>query len=146
MKYCTFTLDTMTLGVEVERVQEAIRYQPMTPVPLAPAVVGGLLNLRGQIVTAIDLRRCFGLTDRPEGQLPMNVVIRTPDGAVSLLVDRIGDVVETRADDFEPVPDTVSAVARDLVNGAYKLPGVLLLALHTDRVLEAVTNREPAFT
>lgn len=144
MKYCTFSLGSMTLGVEVERVQEAIRYQPMTPVPLAPSVVGGLLNLRGQIVTAIDLRRCLDLDPRAEGTLPMNVVIRTSDGAVSLLVDRIGDVVETDVDDFEPVPDTAVGSARELISGAYKLPGQLLLALDTDRTLASVANHAMA--
>ena len=66
----------------------------MTGVPLAPEVVAGLINLRGQIVTAIDLRRRLGVRDRPADELPMNVVVRTGDGAVSLLVDEIGDVVE----------------------------------------------------
>lgn len=135
MKYCTFTLSDMTIGVEVDRVQEAIRFQPMTSVPLAPAVVGGLLNLRGQIVTAIDLRRCFELDYRTSDELPMNVVIRTGDGAVSLLVDRIGDVVEADSETFEPIPDTVVGPARHLLTGAYKLSGTLLLALDVDRVV-----------
>ena len=86
-QFCTFCVDGLFFGVEVLKVQEVIRYQAMTPVPLAPAVVNGLINLRGQIVTAIDLRRALGLSDRPAGSLPMNVVVRTDDGVVSLLVD-----------------------------------------------------------
>src|SRR5215472_9170383 len=74
----------------------------MTQVPLAPEVVSGLINLRGQIVSAIDLRRRLRLEDRPQGQLPMNVVVRTDDGAVSLLVDEIGDVLEVEEGCFEP--------------------------------------------
>ena len=80
------------LGVDVLKVREVIRYQEMTRVPIAPPMVRGLINLRGQIITAIDLRRRFELVDRPDGELPMNVVLRTDDGAVSLLVDEIGVV------------------------------------------------------
>ena len=91
------------------QVQEVIRYQAMTRVPLAPTVVSGLINLRGQIVTAIDLRRRLGLAGpADEGLHPMNVVVRTDDGAVSLLVDEIGDVVEVTDDAFEPPPETLA--------------------------------------
>src|ERR671936_28074 len=93
-KFCTFTLDGLLFGVEVLKVQEVIRYLEMTRVPLAPAVVRGLINLRGQIVTAIDLRRRLELSDRPADQQPVNVVVHTDDGAVSLLVDEIGDVLQ----------------------------------------------------
>ena len=92
----------------MEKVQEVIRYQEMTRVPLAPPVVKGLINLRGQIVTAVDLRRRLGLRERAATDLPMNVVIRTSDGAVSLLVDEIGDVVEVDDTTFERPPETVS--------------------------------------
>src|SRR3569832_2681021 len=93
-QYSTFYLDGLFFGIEVEKVQEVIRYQEMTRVPLASSVVQGLINLRGQIVTAIDLRRRLDLKPRPDGELPMNVVVRSDDGAVSLLVDEIGDVLE----------------------------------------------------
>jgi chemotaxis signal transduction protein len=75
-------------------VQEVIRYQPMTRVPLAPAALAGLINLRGQVITAVDLRRRLGFPDRAADELAMDVIVRTRDGLVSLLVDRIGDVVE----------------------------------------------------
>src|SRR5712691_1623782 len=91
---CTFMVGDLFFGVEVQQVQEVIRYLPMTRVPLAPRVVEGLINLRGQIVTAIDLRRRLELPERAEGQRPMNIVVRTAGGAVSLLVDDIGEVVE----------------------------------------------------
>ena len=90
-QYCTFLVDGHYFGLDVRKVQEIIRYQEMTSVPLASPVVRGLINLRGQIVTAIDLRRRLDLTERPEGTLPMNVVVRTEEGVVSLLVDEIGD-------------------------------------------------------
>jgi purine-binding chemotaxis protein CheW len=117
-------------------VQEVIRYQETTRVPLAPGSVGGLINLRGQVITALDLRHRLGMPDAREGQLPMNVVVRTEDGAVSLLVDQIGEVIETDVRHFEAPPDTVTAQARDLIRGAYKLDGTLLLALDVPRTVD----------
>jgi purine-binding chemotaxis protein CheW len=136
-QYCTFFLDGLLFGVEVQKIQEVIRYQDMTQVPLAPPVVKGLINLRGQIVTAIDLRRRLGLPDRPADKKPMNVVVRTPDGVMSLLVDEIGDVVEVDEALFEPPPGTLPAKSRDLIGGAFKLPKQLVLKLDTDKAVSA---------
>jgi purine-binding chemotaxis protein CheW len=132
-QFCTFLIQGLMYGVEVETVQEVIRHQEMTGVPLAPDVVAGLINLRGQIVTAIDLRRRLGVGERREGELPTNVVVRTSDGAVSLLVDEIGDVVEVEEKDFEEVPDTLASASRELIRGVYKLNNELLLVLDTQR-------------
>ena len=129
-QFCTFYLDGFLFGIEVEKVQEVIRHQAMTRVPLAPKLIGGLINLRGQIVTAIDLRLRLGLPERNAGELPMNVVARSEDGAVSLLVDEIGDVLEAQEQQFEDVPQTMQQ-ARDLIKGVYKLPDRLLLVLDT---------------
>lgn len=129
----TFVLDQLYFGVEVLKVQEVIRYQELTRIPLAPPVVEGLINLRGQIVTAIELRRRLGLADRKDGELPMNVVVRTSDGVVSLLVDEIGDVVEVAEAQFEQAPDTLAGPTRDLVRGVYKLKDRLLLLLDEER-------------
>jgi purine-binding chemotaxis protein CheW len=140
-QYCTFFLDSHYFGIDVLKVQEVIRYQPMTRVPLAPAVVRGLINLRGQIVTAVDLRRRLDMQDRPANQLPVNVVVQTADGAVSLLVDEIGDVLEVAEKHFESPPETLRGTARELVRGAYKLPERLLLILDTDRAVELNSGR-----
>ena len=120
-QFCTYYLGDMCFGVPVLSVQEVIRYQEMTQVPLAPRVVSGLINLRGQIVMAIDLRRRLGFDDRPDGQLPMNVVIRTEDGAVSLLVDEIGDVLDVNEDAYEEPPETIDPSVRELLTGVFKL-------------------------
>src|SRR5690349_12857723 len=93
-QFATFFVGDLCFGIEVMRVQEVLRYQEITRVPEAPSVIEGLINLRGQIVTAIDMRRRLGLPDRPEGIVPMNMVVRCEDGALSLLVDEIGDVIE----------------------------------------------------
>lgn len=140
-QFCTFYLDDLFLGVEVLKVQEVIRYQEMTQVPLASSIIRGLINLRGQIVTAIDLRRRLELSERQGEQQPMNVVLHTDQGAVSLLVDEIGDVLEMSEDNLEAPPDTMHSAARELVRGVYKLKQQLLLILDTDKVLELENAR-----
>ena len=144
-QFATFFVNGLFFGVEVLKVQEVIRYQAMTRVPLAPAMIQGLINLRGQIVTAIDLRRRFELPPRSPDQLPMNVVVRHEDGAISLLVDSIGDVVEIQDDSYERPPETLSGVARELIKGVYKLKERLLLILDTERAvcLPVETGRGP---
>ena len=134
-QFCTFSLGDLFLGIEVLQVQEVIRPQPMTRVPLGPKSVRGLINLRGQIVTAIDLRERLGLPHRTGDQPPMNVVVRTDEGAVSLLVDEIGDVLEVDDDLLEPLPETLGDAARGLIRGVYKLPATLLLVVDLAAVL-----------
>ena len=134
-QFCTFTVADLYLGIPVDQVQEVVRSLEMTTVPLAPPAVQGLINLRGQIVTAIDLRIRLGLAPRPSGEKPMHVVVRTEDGAVSFMVDDIGDVIEAASHNFERVPETLSDEARTLVKGVYKLPGRLLLVLDTTRAV-----------
>ncbi len=132
--FCTFLVDGMLFGVGVNEVQEVIRFQEMTPIPLAPPFIRGLINLRGQIVTAVDVRRRLGLADRPDGGEPMNVVIHAEDGPVSLLVDEIGDVIDVSDSDFEAAPETLHGLGRLLISGVYKLDGQLL------RVLDSKTT------
>ena len=132
-QYCTFVLDGHLFGVPVASVQEVLRPQGLTSVPLAPEEVSGLINLRGQIVTAIDLRARLGLTSRDVGAPAVFVVVRTSDGgAVSLIVDEIGDVLEPSTEAFEATPETVPAVIRSLLTGVCKLDGELMLALDTE--------------
>jgi len=132
-QFCTFFLEGHYFGVPVHQVQEVLRYQEMTEVPLVSRVVRGLINLRGQIITAVDLRRQLGMKDRPENQKPMNVIMRTDEGAFSLLVDEIGDVIEVEESSFEPPPDTLQGVARGMLRGVHKLPNRLLLILDPER-------------
>lgn len=138
---CTFTVDDLLFGVDVTTVQEVLRHQPMTNVPLAHEMIKGLINLRGQIVTAVDLRSCLGLPPRADGELPMNVVLRGGEGCVSLLVDTIGDVIEVSEDSFEPPPSTMKAAQREMIAAVCKLPRQLLLVLASDRAL-GLTNSD----
>jgi purine-binding chemotaxis protein CheW len=136
----TFRIEGLHFGVDVRNIQEVIRYQPMTGVPLAPAAVRGLINLRGQIVTAVDLRERLALPARAEDKLPMNVVVQTDGGIVSLLVDEIGDVVDATPEQFETPPPTLPSSIAALIEGAYKMPGWLLLMLN---IREAVNIATP---
>jgi purine-binding chemotaxis protein CheW len=145
LQFCTFFLDGHFFGTPVSNVQEVIQRQEMTYVPLAPDVVSGMINLRGQIVPAIDLRKRLGMPGRPNNQNPMNVVVRTNEGAVSLLVDEIGDVIEVDSGMLESPPETLQGLTRELVEGVYKLPGRLLLALDTERAVNGSgLGRAPA--
>jgi purine-binding chemotaxis protein CheW len=128
-QFTTFLVGGQLFGIEVENVQEILRYQPMTPVPLSSAALAGLINLRGEVIAAIDVRR--RLESAPEGTAarPVNVVVRTDQGPVSLLVDQIGAVIDAHDDDFEPPPETLVGPVRSLIRGAYKLDTELLLAL-----------------
>jgi purine-binding chemotaxis protein CheW len=132
----TFTVGGLFFGIDVRQVQEVLRYQEMTLVPQSGSVIAGLINLRGEIVTAIDMRRRLGLKDREDGVLPLNVVVRSDDGAISLLVDEIGDVIGVGRDSFEQPPDSIDKQQRELLDGVYKLDGRLLLALSTAKVLD----------
>lgn len=134
-QFCTFKLDGIFFGIDILQVQEIIRRLPFTRIPLAPTLIEGLVNLRGQIVTAIDMRLRIGLPPRPSDQQPTHVVVRTEDGAASLLVDEIGDMMELSDDAFEPPPDTVQGQARELISGVYKLEQGLLLVLDTTRTV-----------
>lgn len=135
-QYCTFEVDSLFLGIDVLHVQEVMKSRELAPVPLAHGAVQGLLNLRGQIVTAIDLRRRLDLPPRPEDRRPMLVVARTEGAAVAFLVDAIGDVIDVAEDTFEPPPDTIRASVRPLIVGVHKLPKRLLHVLDAERAAD----------
>ena len=137
---CTFRVDGMSLGLDVEYVQEVLRHQEMTEVPLAPPAVRGLINLRGQIVTALDLRRRFELPPDTAGEPPMNVIMHTGGSLVSLLVDCIGEVESVNDEWYEPVPETLDPGTKSMVRCVCKLEGKLLLILDPLGVLEGIAR------
>ncbi len=132
---CTFTVDGLWFGVDVLRVQEVIRFQQMTRVPLASSVVRGLINLRGQIVLAIDLSGRLGFVRSQTTPPPFNIVIQSADRLVSLLVDDVGDVVEFDLADLEQAPDTIGELRQQL-SGILRMEDRLLLVLETNRLLD----------
>lgn len=135
-QYATFWLGPALYGVEVQRVREVLREQDITPVPLAPPTVAGLINLRGQVVTAVDLRERLA-PGGERGAESMLVVVLVGGEPVALLVDRIGGVVDVCDEQFEPPPDTLVGAMRELISGAYKMDGHLLLDLDIDTAVAA---------
>ena len=143
IQLCTFTLDRFVFGVDVRQVQEVLRAQPMTRVPLASSLVRGLINLRGQIVTAFDMRERLGLAPRdPIEYPPMNVVLCRSEGAVALLVDDIGDVVEIDERKLERPPQTLRGAARDLVRAVVQTDDALLLVIDTAGATNELSSHE----
>ncbi|HWU19962.1 MAG TPA: chemotaxis protein CheW [Nocardioides sp.] len=138
-KYCTFWVDDLFFGVSVAEVQEVLRTQPMTPVPRAAEAVTGLINLRGQIVTAVDLRVRLGLPPRDPETPPMNVIVRSRGEVVSILVDDIGDVIDTAGIEPEPVPSNMPSQLQQVVSGVRPLTDSILLVLDADRAVDVST-------
>lgn len=139
-QYVTFKVGKLFFGVDVAEVQEIIRTQPMTPVPLAPEIVRGLVNLRGQIISAIDMRALLKLGKFPEDSTPMNVVVRTEGEVVCFLVDGIGDVIDVDHSTFESTPETVSAHISRILQGVFKLEKQLLLIVHSSKCLNTIAS------
>lgn len=134
---CTFHVADLYLGLDIASIQEVLRGQEVTRLPLASPAVRGIINLRGRIVPAVDLRRCLELGPAPEGLAPTTIVVRAPETAVSLLVDDVGDVMTLSEEAFARTPETVRASARDLLHGVFQLEDRLLLELDLGRVLRA---------
>ena len=142
---CTFFVGELFLGIEVTRIQEVLRDWMITPVPTANPAIRGLINLRGQIVTAVDLRTCFKIPDRDRDDSPPTILVL--DGGaelLSLVVDRPGDVLEVEDGCFEEPPDTLKNESRRLIRGAYKLEHNLLLVLDVDHVFDLDAVAEEA--
>lgn len=137
MQFSTFYISDRLYGIDVMKVQEITKALPMTRVPRAPEYVHGLINLRGQISTAIGLRELFSINDAPSAE-PMNVVCRVGDLLISFIVDQIGDVLELEEKDFEYAPDTVPQNIRKYIQGVYKVPEDLLSILDVEKVVETI--------
>ncbi len=129
-QYCTLKVGDLLLGIEVGEIQEILRDTSIMPVPLSRNAIRGLINLRGQIVTAIDLRRRVGLEDADEQAPFATMVLGTAGEPLALVVDTVGDVVHVTAGAFESPPDTLKGEARRMIEGAYKLDRELLLEAH----------------
>jgi purine-binding chemotaxis protein CheW len=137
MQFCTFFINEIYFGIDVMEVQEVIRYQEMTPIPLTPMDIAGLINLRGQIITVIDLKCRLEMNKQlaVQEQGNFNIILRTNSELVSLLVDEMGDVVEVADGEFEPTPSTLKGKIRQMLDGAYKFENDFLLVLNAGKVL-----------
>jgi purine-binding chemotaxis protein CheW len=132
----SFWVGSMLVGVPVDQVEEVLRKHLLTPVPLAPAAVGGVMNLRGQIVLAVDLRILLRASGRARAQNPMHVVVRGQESLNSLLVDEIGEVVAVAGHALGRIPDRLADDVREVSLGVYDLPGRLILVLDVERLVD----------
>jgi purine-binding chemotaxis protein CheW len=135
-QFCTFYLNRLLFGVESQKIQEVVTYRELRPVPLAPPVVSGLMNLRGQVVVVLELRRQLELPERPLDMTPVCLVVRAVGGTVCLLADEVGNVVEVEDGTFEPSPETLSPRLRSVILGVHKLEGQLMHVLDSERACE----------
>lgn len=134
--HCTFRVGADRFGIPVERIQEVLHAADLTPVPLAPNAILGLLNLRGTIVTAVSMRRCVGLPDAEAPGDPLHVLVRHEGDLVTLVVDAIGNVMPVAPAQIEPCPDTLRGAVREWTRHVAKLDDGIVLILDLDRVLE----------
>jgi purine-binding chemotaxis protein CheW len=134
IEYVTFRVDAQWLGIPVLMVQEVLLAQRIADVPLAPPEVAGFLNLRGQIVTALDLRTRLGLDSAPRAEL-MNVVVRHETELFSLLVDEVGDVLSVEGTAVESTPQTLHPTWRHVCSGIVRREKGLLVVLNVDALL-----------
>ena len=130
----TFHVGNLTFGIDILCVQEIVRYQPMTRVPLAQSIVRGLINLRGQIVMALDMRKGLGLEPSEREDQMINVMVYDEGETVSLLVDGIGDVLALDPDRFESTPATLRSGLKGLARSVCQTEDGLLLLLDTQSV------------
>ena len=142
-QFCTFYLNQLLFGIESQKIQEVVTQRELRPVPLAPAVVSGLMNLRWQVVVALELRRQLEFEDRPPEIKPVCLVVRTEGGTVCLLADEVGNVVDVKEETFEPSPETLSPRLRSVICGVHKLEHQLMHVLDTEEACQVgVSGRQ----
>jgi purine-binding chemotaxis protein CheW len=136
IEYVTVNLDDQLFGLPISRVQDVFIPDRLTLVPLAPPQIAGVLNLRGRIVTAIDMRRRLGLPPRDGKTPPIAVGIELKGESYGLLVDAVGEVMKLSKDVCEPKPANIDARLAEVTSGVYRLDGHLLVVLDIDRVFD----------
>jgi purine-binding chemotaxis protein CheW len=137
-QFCTFYLNDTRFGMNIKDIQEIIRHQIPIRVPLANPEICGLINLRGQIVTVLDLKQRLKIGEESDEDhsIEYNIVVHSRDDVVSLQIDRLDDILELSRDQFEPPPATLQGTLRQFLQGAYKLADGFLLVLDPDKVLD----------
>ncbi len=136
--FLTIEIAEQKFGVPVLQVQDVLREQKVTHVPLAPPEVAGTLNLRGRIVTAIDVRKRLGLPERDDGVPSMSVVVEHKEELFSLIIDKVGDVLNFKDEYFEKSPGTLDPLWRDISTGIYQQDETLIVIIDVSCLLENV--------
>ncbi len=131
----TFIVGSQLFGIPALRVRDVLRHQPLTRVPLARPEIAGAINLRGHIVTAIDIRARLGLSSREPDSSVMCVVVESGVESFCLLVDSVGDVISPKTSEIEPNPGSLQASWAHLARGVYRANDRLLLILDVDQLL-----------
>lgn len=134
--YVTVVTGGQLFGLKLERVRDVFLPRGLSVVPLAPPEVAGLLNLRGRIVTAIDLRRRLGLPPRADGGTPVAVGIEERSELCGLIVDRVGDVLRLKPSSYEANPANLDPRWMKVCGGVHRLDEGLLIVLDVDKVLD----------
>ena len=133
--FVTFTIAGQLFGVPVLAVQDVLRPQAVTRIPMAPPEILGSLNLRGRIVTVVDTRHRLGLQKSDSSEPPMSIVVPHGDDLYSLAVDKVGEVLSLSPQNFEPNPATLDPAWREVANGIYRLKDELLVVIDVGRLL-----------
>lgn len=133
--FVTIRLAGQLCGIPVLTVHDVLSEQMITSVPLAPSAVAGVLNLRGRIVTAINLRKRLGLAEKEEGSAGMSIVVEYDGEPYSLLIDSVGDVMSFPDEYFERNPVTLDQRWQDVSSGIYRMDGELLVILDVEKLL-----------
>lgn len=131
----SFYLGEALMGIPIQQIEEINRQLTLTPIPHSPSYVRGVIHLRGEVVTVIDLRAILGLGPTEITPRTRNVIVNSKGEHIGVLVDRIADVITTRSDQIEPPPANVSGVDGRYFRGVYKLDGELLVILDVEAVL-----------
>src|SRR5215471_9008791 len=139
-EYVTVMLDGQLFGLPISRVQDVFMPDRLTRVPLAPPEIAGVLNLRGRIVTAVDLRLRLGLVPRSDGRPPMAVGIELKGESYGLLIDTVGEVMKLSNGTREPNPVNLDPHLARVSGGVHRLEGQLMVILDVDRVLEMASD------
>ena len=134
-EFVTSMIGDQLCGIPVLDVQDVLGPQPTTPIPLAPPEVAGSLNLRGRVVTAVELRTRMGLPPRDDDSEGMSIVVEHNGELYSLIVDSVGEVLKTSPETFERNPSTLNSLWRSFSEGVYRLEQGLLVVLDPDLLL-----------
>ena len=141
VEFVTFYVGNLLIGVDIHHVEEINRQVDVTPVPQTPPHVRGVINLRGEVVTVVDLREVLGMGQAEVNQCSRTVVVNSGNEEIGLLVDRVADVVLARTDHIDPPPANVSGVDGRFFKGVYKLEKTLLIVLDVDAAIAVKSTK-----
>jgi purine-binding chemotaxis protein CheW len=143
-QFVTMRLGAQLFGISVMAVQDVIRYQPIAPIPLAPNTIRGLLNVRGRIVTLIDMRARLEMPASNSPEATMMIVVEYQHEQFALMVDAVGDVLSLTPEQFEKTPSNMEANWRDVSTGVFKLDGELVVILDVAHVIDPLVKGNAA--